>query len=104
VTAYDPEQLYAAGSYPYQDPGGAGLPSYAGAGRPVRDTDIVVWHTFVAHHVVRPEDWPVMPVTSVGFQFKPFGFFDSNPALDMPRPGEHCGAASTPAHDGHQGG
>ncbi len=92
VTALDPHELYAAGAYPYQDPGGAGLPSFVRAGRPVRDTEIVVWHTFVAHHVVRSEDWPVMPVTSVGFHFKPFGFFDSNPALDLPRPGEHCAA------------
>ncbi len=102
VTAYDPGEMYAAGSYPYQNPGGAGLPSFAGAGRPVRDADIVVWHTFVAHHVVRPEDWPVMPVTSVGFQFRPYGFFDSNPALDMPRPGEHCRSEPGPIDDGHQ--
>jgi primary-amine oxidase len=93
VTAFDPHELYAAGAYPYQSSGGAGLPSFVQAGRSVRDTDIVVWHTFVAHHVVRSEDWPVMPVTSVGFQFKPFGFFDSNPALDLPRPGDHCGPA-----------
>jgi primary-amine oxidase len=95
VTAYEPQEMFAAGTYPYQDPGGAGLPSYVRAGRPVRDADIVVWHTFVAHHVVRAEDWPVMPVTSAGFQFKPFGFFDSNPALDMPRPADHCAAHST---------
>jgi primary-amine oxidase len=86
VTAYDPAELYAAGDYPYQHPGGAGLPAYASANRPVRGTDIVVWHTFAAHHVVRPEDWPVMPVTTAGFQLRPFGFFDASPALDLPRP------------------
>ncbi len=90
MTAYDPGQLHAAGDYPYLHPGGAGLPEYAHANRPVRDTDIVVWHTFVAHHVVRPEDWPVMPVTTAGFQLRPFGFFDANPALDLPRPADHC--------------
>jgi primary-amine oxidase len=91
VTAYDPGQLHAAGDYPYLHPGGAGLPDYARANRPVRDTDIVIWHTFVAHHVVRPEDWPVMPVTTAGFQLRPFGYFDSNPALDLPRPqADHC--------------
>ena len=51
---------------------------------PLEDTDVVLWYTFGAHHVVRPEDWPVMPVTHVGFKLKPTGFFDGNPALDMP--------------------
>jgi primary-amine oxidase len=92
VTAYERGQLHAAGDYPYQHAGGAGLPEFVRGHRPVRNADIVVWHTFVAHHVVRPEDWPVMPVTTAGFQFRPFGFFDSNPALDLPRPdGAHCG-------------
>jgi len=26
-----------------------------------------------------------MPVTHIGFKLKPSGFFDGNPALDMPR-------------------
>jgi primary-amine oxidase len=99
VTVYDPGQLHAAGDYPYLHPGGAGLPAYASANRPVRDTDIVVWHTFTAHHVVRPEDWPVMPVTTAGFQLRPFGFFDANPALDLPRPAhaEHCAGHPGPS-------
>jgi primary-amine oxidase len=33
---------------------------------------------------VRPEDWPVMPVEYTGFLLSPFGFFDANPALDVP--------------------
>jgi primary-amine oxidase len=52
-------------------------------------TDLVLWHTFTAHHVVRPEDWPVMPVTTVGFKLRADGFFDGNPALDVPS-SEHC--------------
>ena len=32
----------------------------------------------------RPEDWPVMPVEYTGFLLQPFGFFDRNPALDVP--------------------
>ena len=34
-----------------------------------------------------------MPVTTIGFMLKPAGFFDRNPALDVPRPtphGESC--------------
>jgi primary-amine oxidase len=84
VTRYDPAERFAAGEYPYQHPGGAGLPSYVQADRPLENTDVVVWYTFGAHHSVRPEDWPVMPVTYVGFQLKPLGFFDGNPALDVP--------------------
>ncbi len=89
VTAYDPTELYATGDYPYQHPGGLGLPAYVRADRPLEETDIVVWHTFGTHHVVRPEDWPVMPVATCGFHLKPAGFFDGNPGLDVP-PSEHC--------------
>jgi primary-amine oxidase len=60
------------------------VPAYAAAGRDTEATDVVLWYTFGAHHVVRPEDWPVMPVTHVGFKLKPSGFFAGNPALDMP--------------------
>jgi primary-amine oxidase len=90
VTAYDPRERYAAGDYPYQHPGGAGLPSYVRAPRPLENTDVVVWYTFGAHHVVRPEEWPVMPVMQVGFHLKPDGFFDGNPALDVPPSASHC--------------
>ena len=30
-----------------------------------------------------------MPVTTVGFKLRADGFFDGNPALDLP-PAEHC--------------
>ena len=52
--------------------------------RTVEDTDIVVWHSFGHHHLPRPEDFPVQPVVSTGFTLQPFGFFDRNPALDVP--------------------
>ena len=90
VTAYDPAERFAAGDYPNQHPGGDGVPRYASADRPLEGTDIVLWYTFGAHHIVRPEDWPVMPVTHVGFKLKPAGFFDGNPALDMPPSPAHC--------------
>ena len=51
---------------------------------PIEDNDIVVWYTFGSHHIPRPEDWPVMPVERIGFMLKPDGFFDRNPALDVP--------------------
>ena len=30
-----------------------------------------------------------MPAASIGFHLKPVGFFDGNPALDLPE-SEHC--------------
>ena len=89
VTAYDPDQRFPAGEYPNQHPGGDGLPTWTEADRPLENTDVVLWHTFTAHHTVRPEDWPVMPVTRAGFQLRAHGFFDGNPALDVAPP-EHC--------------
>jgi Cu2+-containing amine oxidase len=77
--------------YPYQHPGGAGLPEWTAADRPVTDTDIVLWHTVGVTHFCRPEDFPVMPVEYAGFTLKPFGFFDTNPAIDLAAPsGSHC--------------
>lgn len=84
VTAQDRSQRFAAGDYPLQNPGGDGLPAYVAADRPLEDTDLVLWYSMGAHHIVRPEDWPVMPVSTVGFMLKPSGFFDGNPALDYP--------------------
>jgi primary-amine oxidase len=89
VTAQDRTQRFAAGDYPNQHPGGQGLPSFGAADRPLTGTDVVVWYTFGAHHVVRPEDWPVMPVSTIGFMLRPSGFFDGNPALDLP-PEDAC--------------
>ena len=84
VTPYSPEEMGAAGPYPNQHPGGAGLPEWTKANRKVENTEIVVWYTFGTNHVPRPEDWPVMPVAYTGFSLKPVGFFDQNPALDVP--------------------
>jgi primary-amine oxidase len=62
------------------------------ADRSLEGTDTVVWYTFGHHHVPRPEDWPVMPVAAIGFSLRPCGFFDRNPALDVPppEPRGHC--------------
>ncbi len=78
-----------AGDYPNQHAGGDGLPLWTAADRSLIDTSIVAWHTFGVTHVPRPEDWPVMPVEYCGFQLVPVGFFDANPALDVPS-SSHC--------------
>jgi primary-amine oxidase len=31
-----------------------------------------------------------MPVARIGFELKPVGFFDRNPALDVPPPAHAC--------------
>jgi primary-amine oxidase len=90
VTPYQPQERYAAGDYPNQRAGGDGLPAYVQQNRPVVNTNVVTWYTFGSNHVVRPEDWPVMPVDMLGFHLKPVGFFDGSPALDVPPPMEHC--------------
>jgi primary-amine oxidase len=92
VTPYAARERYAAGEYPNQHEGGEGLPRWIEQRRSIEDEDIVVWYTFGLHHLPRPEDWPVMPVHHIGFKLKPFGFFDENPAVDVPPPehADHC--------------
>ena len=45
---------------------------------------MVLWYTFGHTHLPRPEDYPVMPTAYIGFMLKPNGFFDLNPANDVP--------------------
>ncbi len=89
VTPFAPDERRAAGDYPNQHAGGDGLPRWTQADRSLLDAELVVWHTFGVTHLPRPEDWPVMPVEYCGFHLVPVGFFDRNPALDLP-PSEHC--------------
>jgi primary-amine oxidase len=86
VTPYDPAERRPAGEHPNQHVGGDGLPRWTAADRPLVDTDVVLWHTFGVTHVPRPEDFPVMPVECTGFHLIPVGFFERNPALDVPPP------------------
>jgi primary-amine oxidase len=92
VTPYDPKERYAAGEYPNQHPTGDGLPNWTKANRKVDNTEIALWYVFAHNHVPRPEDWPVMPVAMLGFQFRPDGFFEQSAAMDVPPPPakDHC--------------
>ena len=96
VTPYQQDERYPAGDYPNQHPGGAGLPAWTQANRSIENTDVVMWYVMNVHHVPRPEEWPVMPVAYAGFTLKPVGFFECNPALDLPDPqhehGDACSA------------
>ena len=105
VTAQTDDQRYPSGAFVNENPGGlTGIDTWIQADRNIDGTDIVLWHTFGLTHFPRPEDWPIMPVDYTGFVLKPAGFFDRNPALDVPRPpAGHCpvsGAVSEPGR-GH---
>lgn len=85
VTPYKRQERYAAGTYPNQSKGGDGLSGWTSTNRPIQNSDIVLWYTLGMHHMVRTEDWPVMPTAWSEFELRPFDFFQRNPALDLPK-------------------
>ena len=85
ATRYKPEELYAAGTYPNQGGEGEGLPRFVSDNESLVNEDVVAWYTVGITHIPRPEEWPVMPATHLGFKLIPVGFFDRNPAMDLPR-------------------
>ena len=90
VTPYHPDERWPCGDFPNMSSRDTGLPAWTAADRPIENTDVVLWYVFGIHHITRPEDWPVMPTDAVSFWLKPFGFFDRNPALDVPPPHPEC--------------
>jgi primary-amine oxidase len=84
VTPYNPDELYAAGVYVTRNKESDGLPEWTKANRPIENKDIVGWYTLGFHHVVRLEDWPVMPVLWHDFLIRPANFFEKNPVLTLP--------------------
>ncbi|WP_104089576.1 MULTISPECIES: primary-amine oxidase [unclassified Cryobacterium] len=94
VTRFAEDERYPTGDFVNQHAGGAGLPAYIAADRAIDGEDIVLWHTFGLTHFPRVEDWPIMPVDTVGFKLRPDGFFDRSPVLDVP-------ANVPPASGGH---
>lgn len=91
VTREAPDELYAAGAYPSQTTGGDGIPSFVSARRALERQDVVLWYVVGTTHIVRPEDFPVSPVHRSGFALRPWGFFDTNPALDVAPSPMACG-------------
>jgi primary-amine oxidase len=84
VTPYRADERWPCGDFPNLSADDPGLPRWTAQDRPIADTDVVLWHVFGLHHITRPEDWPVMPADRTSFWLKPWGFFDRNPALDVP--------------------
>jgi primary-amine oxidase len=83
VTKNNESEKYPAGDYPFQHPGGAGLPEWTKANRSIENEDVVLWYVFGTNHIPRTEDWPVMPVERTGFHLKPSGFFKRSPGIDV---------------------
>jgi primary-amine oxidase len=73
--------MYPAGFYPNQHPGGDGLPRWIGQNENIVNENVVLWYTLGVTHVPRVEEWPIMPVSRVGFRLVPDGFFSRNPTL-----------------------
>jgi primary-amine oxidase len=86
ATRYSSDEFYPAGWFPNQHAGGDGIGAWTKADRNLENENVVVWYTLNYHHVCRPEDWPVQPVVYANFHWMPVGFFDRNPALDVPPP------------------
>lgn len=89
VTRYEDNDYFPAGKYTMQSSGGDGIASAiskrnAGGSPPsVRNSDIVLWHTFGSTHNPRIEDWPVMPSEKMTVGLKPVNFFEGNPGIDV---------------------
>lgn len=93
ATRYHPDEFFAAGLFPNQGTGFEdGIPIYSEKHKDesIVQCDLVTWYTFGVNHIVRPEDWPVMPVETVGFRLLPFGFFAGSAAIDVPPPVPKC--------------
>lgn len=84
VTKYRDGELFSAGEFTNQSAESDGVEKWAARGDSVQNEDVVFWHTFALTHNPRPEDFPVMPVERASVHLKPAGFFEKNPALDVP--------------------
>jgi len=89
VTPFDEDERWPCGEFVVQSRDDRGLPVWTAQDRSIEDTDVVLWYVFGIHHITRPEEWPVMSVDTVSFWLKPVGFFDRNPALDVPPAPHH---------------
>ncbi len=84
VTPYQASEFYPTGKYPVASDGADGILKWTQANRSLEQKDLVVWYNLGNTHVVRPEEWPILPVEWVSFELKPFNFFDHTPTLDWP--------------------
>jgi primary-amine oxidase len=95
VTPFHEEERWPCGEFVVQSRDDRGLPVWTAKNRSIEDTDVVLWYVFGIHHITRPEEWPIMSVDVASFWLKPVGFFDRNPALDVPPTGHACHPAES---------
>ncbi|MGX5775906.1 primary-amine oxidase [Methylorubrum zatmanii] len=95
VSAFHPEERFPAGEYVNRSDGTGGIADFVAQDRPIENADVVLWHVFGLHHPVRAEDFPVQPCVVTGFKLMPSGFFNGNPAIDLP---PEVNATSCPAN------
>lgn len=86
VTQYTEGEEYPAGLYPASNKVYDGLPQWTARNRPIGNNDLVLWYVAGITHIVRPEEWPVMPAHHMGFSLMPFGFFSENPTMGQANP------------------
>jgi primary-amine oxidase len=87
ATPYDPAERFIGGQYPnHAEPGEDGVHIWQRQDRSIDGAELVLWPVLGVHHYPRPEQWPVMPVESLSMVLQPDGFFDRNPAMDIPNP------------------
>ena len=85
ATRYADGELSAVGDHPNQGVAGEGRPGVRESSR--RTSTAATWsswYTVGMTHKPTIEQYPVMPRETVGFSLHPHGFFDRNPALDLP--------------------
>ncbi|KAK4702051.1 hypothetical protein P7C70_g4176, partial [Phenoliferia sp. Uapishka_3] len=100
VTKHSDNELFAAGEHPWQSIGGqGGCRTWAARQRPVGAGEGVVWFTLGFTHATRSEDWPVMSSEVFRMHFKPAGFFDYNPAIDVPPSNQRMNKSTLAAID-----
>jgi primary-amine oxidase len=94
VTKHHDNERWPAGDYPTQSASDQGMSQWVANHESLENTDIVLWYVFGIHHITRMEEWPIMSADVVSFWLKPSGFFDQNPALDVP-PNNKSGTCHT---------
>lgn len=86
VTKYKDQEFYPGGPFTNQSSDEiGGVMDAVRRNDDVRNTDVVLWHSFGLTHHPRVEDFPVMPVEMLSIMLTPNDFFTRNPGMDVPQ-------------------